>query len=133
MSVTNVKNGDEYEELKSRGLVVVDFYTTWCGPCIKFAPEFEQMAKDFPGITFLKVDAEAIEHEDCENIKSVPTFKIFLNGLLKREFSGVDKEKILRYIERYEVQILINGRTQREFPEDIVHKVTTYMKKIRDE
>lgn len=133
MSVTNVKNGDEYEELKSRGLVVVDFYTTWCGPCKKFAPEFEKMAKDFPGITFLKVDAEAIEHEDCENIKSVPTFKIFLNGLLKREFSGVDKEKILRYIERYEVQILINGRTQREFPENIIDKVTTYMKKIRDE
>jgi len=133
MSVTNVKNEDEYEELKSWGLVVVDFYTAWCGPCINFAPEFEQIDKDVPGITFLKVDAEAIEHEDCENIKSVPTFKIFLNGLLKREFSGVDKEKILRYIERYEVQILINGRTQREFPEDIVDKVTTYMKKIRDE
>lgn len=133
MSVIQIKDEPEYEELKKRGLVVVDFYTTWCGPCKKFAPEFSQMAKDFPGVKFLSVDAEAFEMEDCENIKSVPTFKIFLNGMLKREFSGVDKEKILKYIERYEVQVLINGRTQREFDEAMIDKVTTYMKKIRDE
>jgi len=133
MSVTYIKDEKEYDEIKKRGLVIVDFNTTWCGPCKKFAPEFEQIAKDFPGIKFLSVDAEKIDHEDCENIKSVPTFKIFLNGLLKREFSGVDKESILKYIERYQVQILINGRTHRSFPEDIIAKAVNYMSKIRDE
>ena len=98
MSVTYIKDETEYDELKKRGLVIVDFNTSWCGPCKKFAPEFEKIAKDFPGIKFLSVDAERIEHEDCDNVKSVPTFKIFLNGLLKREFSGVDKELSLIHI-----------------------------------
>ena len=133
MSVTYIKDETEYDEMKKRGLVIVDFNTSWCGPCKKFAPEFEKMAKDFPDIKFLSVDAERIEHEDCENVKSVPTFKIFLNGLLKREFSGVDKESILKYIERYQVQILINGRTQRTFSEDTIVKVVNYMSKIRNE
>ena len=133
MSVTYIKDETEYDEMKKRGLVIVDFNTSWCGPCKKFAPEFEKMAKDFPDIKFLSVDAERIEHEDCDNVKSVPTFKIFLNGLLKREFSGVDKESILKYIERYQVQILINGRTQRTFSEDTIVKVVNYMSKIRNE
>ena len=127
MSVIHIKSPEEYEKLRDVGLVVVDYYTTWCGPCKKFAPVFKTMAQENPGVTFLSVDAESIEHQDCENIQSVPTFRIFLNGNMKREFSGVDKEKIERYLDRYRVQILINGRTQRSFPEEIQDKIIKYM------
>ncbi len=130
--VINIKNEKEYEELRDKGLVVIDYNTTWCGPCKTFAPVFEKMAKNYPGVKFLSVDAEKIEHEDC-NVRSVPTFKVFLNGFLKREFSGVDKERLELYIERYEVQILINGRTRRSFSEDIKEKIVNYMSKIGEE
>ena len=133
MSVIHIKTPTEYEKLRDVGLVVVDYYTTWCGPCKKFAPVFKDMAAKNPGVTFLSVDAESIEHQDCENIQSVPTFRIFLNGNMKREFSGVDKEKIERYLERYSVQILINGRTQRSFPEEMQDKIVKYMQDIQKE
>jgi thioredoxin len=40
------------------GLIVVDVFTTWCGPCKMIAPKVEAMAADFPSVRFVKVDAE---------------------------------------------------------------------------
>jgi thiol-disulfide isomerase/thioredoxin len=122
-----VKNVEEYASLRNNGLVVVDFNTSWCGPCRIFAPIFEEMAKNNPDVVFLSVDAEAIEHEDSASVSSVPTFKIFLNGVLKREFSGIDRDKLQRYIERYEIQVLFNGRVQRSFPKEKREKLIRYM------
>ena len=122
-----------YLSFRDDGLVVVDFNTTWCGPCRTFAPTFEEIAKNYPGVTFLSVDAESFEHEDTSSVKSVPTFKIFLNGVLRREFSGINREKLERYIERYQIQILVNGRTQRTFPQNIKDKVHQYMDMLQPE
>ena len=133
MSVISVKNAEEYKKNKSGGLVVVDYYTNWCNPCKKFAPIFKEIAEKNPGIKFLSVDAESIAHEDCENIKSVPTFRIFFNGNMKREFTGVDKERLERYIDRYRIQIFVNGRTQRSFNEETKQKVIDYMNTLIDE
>jgi len=129
-SVVNISSVEQYKKLKGVGLVIVDYYTTWCSPCKKFAPEFEKIAQKNPGVKFLSVDSEAIEHEDCENIKTVPTFRVFFNGNIKREFSGVNKEKLEAYIKRYEVQIFINGRTQRDFNEETKEKVINYMNNL---
>jgi len=128
MSVIHVKSPREYNKLKKEGLVIVDFNTEWCGPCRRFAPVYEKMASDYPDVTFLSVDAEQIEHNDCLEIKSVPTFKIFLNGELRRQFEGVDAEKIERYIERYSIQVLINGKLIRKFTPETIDKVTRYLK-----
>jgi thioredoxin 1 len=100
--VISIKSVEQYEELKEKGLVIIDFNTTWCGPCKRFAPVFEQMAAKYPGVTFLSVDSEKIEHPDTEAISSVPTFKILLDGEVKREFSGVNAERLEEYIQRYQ-------------------------------
>lgn len=100
--VVSIESVEQYEELKQKGLVIIDFNTTWCGPCKRFAPVFEQMAAKYPGVTFLSVDSEKIEHPDTEAISSVPTFKILLDGEVKREFSGVNAERLEEYIQRYQ-------------------------------
>ena len=130
--VSDVKS---YLEYRDDGLVVVDFNTSWCGPCREFGPTFAEIANNYPGVTFLSVDAESFEHEDTTSVKSVPTFKVFLNGVLRREFSGVKeaREKLERYIERYQIQILINGRTQRAFPQNVKDKVSKYMDMFQPE
>jgi thiol-disulfide isomerase/thioredoxin len=133
MSVVKIETVAQYEKLKKLGLVIVDYYTNWCGPCKKFAPVFEKMAQENPNVTFLSVDAESLEHEDCENIASVPTFRVFFNGNMKREFSGIDKERLERYIKKYEVQIFINGRTQRSFTPDLQEKILKYMQSVMED
>ena len=131
-TVVYIKDPKQYEKLRNKGLVVVDFKTSWCNPCRKFAPIFEKMAEENPGVAFLSVDAEEITHTDCEDIQSVPTFKIFLNGEKKREFSGVDKERLDRYLQRYSVQIYVNGKLQRTFSQEEKDKILEYMNLATD-
>lgn len=41
--------------------VVVDFSATWCGPCRMISPYFEELSTKYSGITFIKVDVDAVE------------------------------------------------------------------------
>lgn len=126
-TVIHVKDVEHYEKYRNRGLVIVDFNAVWCGPCRDFAPIFEQMAEDNPGVVFLSVDVEEIDHPDCKDVKSVPTFKVFYNGTLKRQFSGVDEDKLKIYIERYGVQVYIDDELIRKFTPEHMEKINGYM------
>lgn len=127
-----VQDSSEYIQRQSNGLVVVDYNTEWCGPCRKFAPIFEEMAKRYPETVFLSVDSENIDHPDCQSIQKVPTFKIFLRGELKQEFSGVDSERLERYIQRYQIRVLWAGQTLRTITPSQRKEIIEYLDSITE-
>ena len=84
------------------GLVLIDFWATWCGPCMRLIPELEKMAEKYKDqVIFLKVNADK-EKELCGmfNIVALPTvFFIPVNGKPIVEM-GATPEKYVEIIEK---------------------------------
>jgi thioredoxin 1 len=86
-----VKLISEVSEVPQQGAVVIDFFATWCGPCKRIAPFFEQLADEYVGVTFLKVDVdESGELVNLFDISAMPTFVFLKNGQVVLKVEGAD-------------------------------------------
>jgi len=89
-------------------VVIIDYYTTWCGPCKIASPKFSQLAKIYTekGIIFLKENAENKLGEYPAQIRGVPCFHFYVEGVFIPELTitGADvnqvEENILKILHR---------------------------------
>lgn len=87
-----VKLASEVSDIPQSGSVVIDFFATWCGPCKRIAPAFEDLAdKYYPAIAFFKVDVdESPELVEMYSISAMPTFVFLKNGQVVKRVEGAD-------------------------------------------
>lgn len=107
---------ENFEQTVSRpGIVVLDWWATWCGPCRTFAPVFEAAAAKHPDITWGKIDTDKQPELSGDfEIQSIPTLMVFRDGImvfnqagmlppamldrLVAEVRGLDMEEVRRKI-----------------------------------
>jgi thioredoxin 1 len=71
-----------HDEVVNDGIVFIDFWAEWCGPCRRFAPVFEQASQQHTDITFAKVDTEDQRELSARyGVTSIPTLVIYRDGI----------------------------------------------------
>ncbi|WP_312587869.1 thioredoxin [Corynebacterium dentalis] len=83
--------GENFQDTISKdGVVLLDFWAEWCGPCKRFGPIFEEVSEQFPDHTFGKVDTEANQELSAAlQIQSIPTLMVFRDGVLLAREAGL--------------------------------------------
>ena len=96
--ITNEADFDKTVQGAGGALVIVDYSTTWCGPCKVIAPKFEELSEKYSDAVFLKVigdvSPEASKLMKREGVRSVPSFHYFVNGEKIDVVNGANAEAI---------------------------------------
>ncbi len=86
------------------GIVLVDFFATWCGPCQMMAPIIEEMIKENKdgNVTIGKLNIDdAQEISSKYNVMSIPTFLVFKGGkVVGRQTGYCDKDELMQLINK---------------------------------
>lgn len=89
MSTVELTHESFEQTVTSDDIVLVDFWASWCQPCLRFAPVYDKASGEHDGITFAKVDTQA--HQDLATelgIEAIPTIMAFREGVLLYREAG---------------------------------------------
>ncbi|HVR62126.1 MAG TPA: thioredoxin family protein [Polyangia bacterium] len=83
MSTVALTEGTFEEHVKKPGILVIDWWAPWCGPCRAFAPIYEKASQKFGDVTFAKINTEDEPALAATfQIQAIPTLMVFRDQVL---------------------------------------------------
>jgi len=101
MNVLEIKD-NEFENIikNTKGIVLVDCYADWCGPCKMMQPIIDELAREITTCKFFKINVDDAEQtSEKYNIMSIPTLLLFKDGKLETQLVGLkSKDELINII-----------------------------------
>ncbi|VDK46432.1 unnamed protein product [Anisakis simplex] len=105
MVITHIDSEGQYNQLLSDAgskPVIIDFFATWCGPCRRIAPVFEQLSLKYTNVVFGKVDVESNEELSRKNmVTAMPTFIVYVSKVKVDSMRGGDASALEVLIKKW--------------------------------
>ncbi|KAJ1406234.1 thioredoxin-like protein [Ochromonadaceae sp. CCMP2298] len=98
LAVTEISSVDALDAATASGVVVVDYSTTWCGPCKIVAPKFVALSEMYVDVTFLKCVGDSSDEAKAvmkrEGVRSVPAFHVWKDGKRVESITGARMDEV---------------------------------------
>ena len=103
MEVKQITEEEFKNILKEKGMVLIDCFATWCGPCRMMAPIVDAFAKENESYQCYKLDIDEAEEVAMDyGINSIPTLLLFKDGeLVGRSVGFISKEELETFVKKY--------------------------------
>jgi thioredoxin 1 len=114
MPTVDLTATDFSSTIEENGIVLIDFWAAWCGPCRMFAPWYEEVSEAHTDVVFAKVDTEAEQAlAGSFGIRSIPTLMAFRDGiLLYKEAGALPKEALDQLVDQVKALDMDDVRRQ---------------------
>ncbi|PKN80746.1 MAG: thioredoxin [Candidatus Cloacimonetes bacterium HGW-Cloacimonetes-1] len=90
-------NNENFSKVTSTGVVLVDFWAAWCGPCKMLSPIVDEVAEEDSSVVIAKLNVDEFpELAGKHGVMSIPTLMFFKDGVLQDTSIGVVSKNVIK-------------------------------------